>query len=97
MFSARVVIVSLGNKTKVKKMRRKQNKHGTKIYGAEQHQGSLAAVMGQDCRVRHYLRRNRGNLTAMTPDTLLVGYTFVSHLQGRKVYFGLTKVCDSSG
>jgi len=49
MFSARVVIVSLGNKTKVKKMRRKQNKHGTKIYGAEQHQGSLAAVMGQDC------------------------------------------------
>ena len=34
-------------------------------------QRPLAAVMGQDCRVCHYLQGNRGNLTATTSDALL--------------------------
>jgi len=80
-----------GKQTTVKKKKKRIKKSKTimvqKSQGTKQHQGSVAAVMWQDCRVRQYLRRHRGNLTAMTPDALLVSYIFVSQLQGRKVYF----------
>jgi hypothetical protein len=96
IFSARVVIVSLGNELERRRSGEKQ-KLWYKNLGYRAAPGFACSGNGKGLPSASRLRRNRRNLTAMTSDALLAVYTFVSHSKVGRFTLELAKVYGLSG